>query len=103
MPLLTDRRHEAFAQGVADGKLPTQAYEDAGYKPTTANALAASSSRLLRHVKVAARVQELREKIAAKAVQASGIDAAWLLDRLAKEAQADVDDLYAEDGTLKPV
>jgi phage terminase small subunit len=31
------------------------------------------------------------------------IDADWLLARLAAEAQADVNDLYNEDGRIKPV
>lgn len=33
----------------------------------------------------------------------TGIDAAWLLKRLAEEANADIADIYNEHGTLKPV
>ncbi len=35
--------------------------------------------------------------------QKTGIDAEWLLKRLAEEALADVNDLYGENGRIKPV
>jgi phage terminase small subunit len=39
----------------------------------------------------------------AKRSERTGIDAAWLLTRLADEAEADLSDLYDEAGALKPV
>lgn len=39
----------------------------------------------------------------AKREEKAGIDAAWVLKRLAAEAEADVADLYGDDGQLLPV
>lgn len=49
--------------------------------------------------KVFDRVEQLRAERSEK----TNINAAWLLDRLAQEAVADVNDLYNEDGGVKPV
>lgn len=56
MPL--NSRQEAFAQLIADNNKPRYAAIEAGYSEKTADQI---SSRLLKNVKVAARVEELRE------------------------------------------
>lgn len=66
MPILSNPKHEAFAQALAKGASATDAYVQAGYKvnPKTA---AEAGSRLSRNVKVEARVTELQTKAAEKA------------------------------------
>ena len=60
MPVLSSRRHEAFAQSVAKGLSATQAYISAGYaKPGAAQ----NASRLIANEKVSMRIEELKEKI----------------------------------------
>jgi hypothetical protein len=60
---LKNARHERFAQELAKGSPASAAYEAAGYAPSEPN-----SSRLTRNDKVAARVSELKERAAEKAV-----------------------------------
>lgn len=61
MPVLSNPRHEAFAQALAKGKSATEAYAQAGYKPHQP-----SASRLLSNAMVAARVEELQGRVARK-------------------------------------
>lgn len=48
-------------------------------------------------------VQEYIQAMQAERSRATKIDAKWLLDRLAAEAQADVNDIYDEDGRIRPI
>jgi phage terminase small subunit len=62
MPVLSNHRHEQFAQALVSGRLnATQAYVSAGYSGKGA---AVSASRLRRKANVAARIQELQSKAA---------------------------------------
>ena len=74
----------------------TQAAIRAGYSKRTANEQAA---RLLAKDSVQAAVTEALEARSER----TKIDADWVLTRLASEATADLGDLYAEDGGLKPI
>lgn len=74
----------------------TQAAVRAGYSARTANEQAA---RLLANASVAAAVAAGK---VARSIK-TGIDAAWLLSRLAEESTADIADLYDDHGGLKPV
>jgi hypothetical protein len=60
--VLSNPRHERFAQELAKGKSATEAYGLAGYKPSQPNA-----ARLISNDMVAARVQELLGKAADRA------------------------------------
>lgn len=73
-----------------------QAAIRAGYSPKTAEVQA---SRLLSNAKVQAYSKTLMEARAEK----TGIDAEWVLKRLAQDATADVADLYDENCNLKSV
>lgn len=68
----------------------------AGYAKSGAHV---EGARMLKHTKVKRLIDELRAERSAK----TKIDAAWLLERLASEATADVGDLYDDDGNLLPV
>lgn len=77
MPVLSNARHERFAQELAKGKTATEAYELAGFKPDDGNA-----SKLASKQPVQDRVQELTGSIAAKVVEETGIDRARILHEL---------------------
>ena len=66
MAILTNQRHERFAQLVATGESGAGAYGEVyGRKGAVADA---NASRLLRNAKVRARIAELQQKAAEKAV-----------------------------------
>lgn len=91
---LSNQRHELFSQALAKGMSSDEAYRTAGYAANRGNAATLKAKQCVRE-----RVAELQSEIAEKAT----IDAAWLLDRLAEEAEADVADMFNGDGTLRPV
>ena len=68
MAALANAKHEAFARAIVEGRSATLAYRDAGYKPKSDDVASAAASRLLGDVRVAARVAELKEAAAEKAV-----------------------------------
>lgn len=74
----------------------TQAAIRAGYSERTATVQA---YELLRHPDVAAAIDAAKIERSREV----GIDAAWVLKRLVAEAEADIKDLYYEDGRIKPV
>lgn len=74
----------------------TQAAIRAGYSAKTANEQAA---RLLTYASVSAAILEAKRARSER----TKVNADWLLDRLADETVADIADLYAEDGSVKPV
>lgn len=74
----------------------TQAAIRAGYSEKTA---AEQASRLLTNVKVSEAVQAAMKARSDR----TEIDADWVLKRLARDATADLADLYNENGTLKAV
>ena len=74
----------------------TQAAIRAGYSPKTAHV---QGPRLLENAEVRAFLDQAKDKRSQK----TQIDAAWVLERLAAEATADINDLYTEAGGLKPI
>lgn len=78
MPALKNARHEKFAQELAKGKSQVDAYAAAGFKPNRSHA-----ARLVANGNISARVEELKEKAAEKAV----ITIESLTDRLLKIAE----------------
>jgi phage terminase small subunit len=64
--VLTNAKHEKFAQALAKGKTQVDAYAAAKYA-ATGKVAEANASRLLRNAKVAARVAELLERAANRA------------------------------------
>ena len=76
----------------------TAAYRRAGYV-AKGNAAEVNAARLLRNAQVQAAIVEAK---AARSAE-TGINAAWVLQRLADEAFADMADLYDEIGRIKPV
>lgn len=62
MPVLSNPRHESFAQALAKGKSAAEAYTNAGYKQSRS-----AASRLSTNVNIEARVAELQGRVAKKA------------------------------------
>lgn len=81
MPALDNPKHERFAQLVAKGETPTNAYVKAGYSESGAHA---SANRLLQKATVCDRVAELKPDIQERAIQATGIDKAAVMEGLAE-------------------
>lgn len=74
----------------------TQAAIRAGYSPDTAYSI---GHEILKKPET----QSVLDQMRAERSKATKIDAAWLLERLAAEASADVRDLYDEHGAVKPI
>lgn len=82
MPVLPNSRHELFAQELAKGQTQAAAYAAAGYVPSDPGA-----SRLASSVKVRARIDELKERAAAR-VEVSIASVTENLMRIAQKAEA---------------
>ena len=92
---MNDKQRRFVAEYLIDLNA-TQAAIRAGYSAKTASS---QGERLLRNVEVQRAVAEAKAARSEK----TGIDAAWVLSRLAAEAFADLADLYDELGRVKPV
>jgi len=93
-------KQEAFAQAILIEDNASDAYR-ASYdaENMSLETINREATRLIQNPTVATRIAELK----AAREEKTGIDAEWLLKRLAEEAQADAADLYEENGTLKPI
>lgn len=89
-------KQERFVEEYLIDLNATQAAIRAGYSAKTAEQ---QGSRLLGNVKVSAALSKAQSRRSEK----TGINAEWVLQRLADEAEADVADLYDADGNLRPV
>ncbi len=79
MGMLTNQRHELFAQAVAAGKTQDEAYAEAGYSPNRHNA-----SRLMNTDEtIRARVEELQ----ARAPKGLVITRQWVIEELVDTAR----------------
>jgi phage terminase small subunit len=81
MPVLSNPKHERFAQELAKGKTAFEAHEAAGYKPDRGNA-----SKLAANPDVVERVQQ----ITAKAAEKVGITKERVMAELGKIGFADI-------------
>lgn len=74
---LKNARHERFAQGLAEGKSKSRAYEEAGYEPHAGNA-----TRLSGNEKVKARIEELKQAIIASVIARTAASREYVLEAL---------------------
>ena len=82
MPVLSNPKHERFAQELAKGKSQSEAYELAGYKPDSG-----AASRLSGNVSVSARVAEILSRAADRA-ELTVARVVENLERIATKAEA---------------
>lgn len=69
MPVLSNPKHERFAQELAKGKTAIDAYETAGYRPDSG-----AASRLSGKISISGRIAEILERSAVRAeVSVAGI------------------------------
>lgn len=95
MPGLTPKQ-ERFVQEYLIDLNATQAAIRAGYSAKTAEKI---GSENIRKPEIAAAIDAAK----CKREEATQIDANWVLKRLAAEAEADIADLYYDDGAIKPM
>jgi phage terminase small subunit len=88
MAILTNPRHERFAQALFGGKPANAAYEEAGYKPHDGNCI-----RLRGNERIKARLAELQAEIAKENVVSVGSLLAEL--ESARQKATDLDQLSA--------
>jgi Terminase small subunit len=88
---LRNHRYEKFAQEIAAGTGPRQAYVIAGYEPDRAN-----HNRLLRRAEVAARIQQLKEE-REFAAQAAVMPASAVLEILKNSGIEHINDFFERD------
>ena len=81
MPVLSNSKHERFAQAVAQGRGASEAYVIAGYEAHGSNA-----SRLSQNERVRARIEEILSEGAAKA----GVTVERIVNELAKIGFSDI-------------
>lgn len=84
MPALNNPKHEHFAQLVAKGESATKAYALAGYSEQGA---AQSANRLLKTADVRARVAELQNAVAERAVEKAALDRTWVISKLRENVE----------------
>jgi phage terminase small subunit len=97
--VLKNSRDEHFAQLVAAGKTPTQAYGLAGYSEAGAHA---SAARLLRNATIRARVAELQKAVSERAVEKATVDRAWVLAQLRENVDRAMQAVEMTDSKGKP-
>lgn len=88
MPVLSNPRHERFAQELAKGKSQIEAHELAGYKPHRGNAssLAQDKSILERVSELHGERAHIEQEATQKAADALSIDKQWVMARLISNA-----------------
>jgi phage terminase small subunit len=93
MAILSNTRHEAFAHGLARGKMVDVAYVEAGYSANRGN-----GSRLNRNVGVIKRVIELKaftDRMRERTINADVLTDAWVIEQL-------IDNVFVAKAQEKP-
>jgi phage terminase small subunit len=89
LPILTNPRHERFAQELAKGKSQSEAYELAGWKGGQKNAhrLGKDEGILRRVAELLAERDETARKATEKAVERLAIDRGWVIGKLVENVE----------------
>lgn len=96
MDMTLNEKQKAFCEEYIKDLNATQACIRAGYAAKTANI---SGAKFLAKTNIKNYINKLLKQRSER----TQIDADWLLNRLAQEADADASDLYDENGDIKPV
>jgi phage terminase small subunit len=83
MPVLTNAKHERFAQEIVKCSSSRDAYKAAGYNSKSDSVADAAASRLLSDVKIQGRIAELQGRAAEKVA----LNRSWVLERLMRNAR----------------
>jgi len=87
MAILKNVKHERFVLAIARGEPAEKAYAEAGFKTATTAVAASAASRLLKNVKVAARLSEIRGQVATHVVKRTAINELWVRNQAVKVYQ----------------
>jgi phage terminase small subunit len=94
MPVLRNPRWELFAQGLASGKLQTEAYATAGFTYRIGGSSRSNPSKLAKKPEIISRVTELtrerdveNRKALAIATANTGITKTWIMARLKENVE----------------
>lgn len=96
MPALKNHRWELFCREFIVDLHRQKAAIRAGFAKKGAHV---TGCRLLKNPKIAERISELK----AERSRITGVDAEYVLTRLYRDVEADLADLYDDDGALKPI
>lgn len=89
MPVLTNARHERFAQELASGKSLLEAHAAAGYSPNRGNAatLKQTQSILDRINEILSEREQIHAQSTAKAIERVSLTKEWVIARLVENAE----------------
>lgn len=104
MAILTNPRHERFAQELAAGKSALQAYELAGYKNGQKNAhrLGSDEGILGRVAEILAGREQMHAQSTAKAIERVSLTKEWVIARLVENAERALQARQALDADGQP-
>lgn len=105
MPVLSNPKHERFAQELAKGKSGFEAHSLAGYKASRSGA-----SQLKQDINISNRVNELlaeRETVhsqaTAKAIEKTALTKEWVIERLVENVDRSMQAEQAKDADGEPI
>jgi phage terminase small subunit len=84
MPVLSSPRHERFCQEYVIDDNGTRAYKAAGFKVRSDGSAAAAATRLLKAVKIRARILEIEVTKRRAVEEAIHVDKTWVVNKLVK-------------------
>lgn len=87
MPALKNIKHEKFVQNLVKGLTNGEAYIKAGYDAKNNDVASAAATRLLKDVRISARLAELTEIVADRAAEKTAISKAWVIDKLVENVE----------------
>jgi len=102
-------RYERFAQNIASGMGPAEAYLDSGFSPQSKNTASVSASRMLKRDMVRARIDEILGERAAtyekgllKAVEKVALTKEWVIRTLMENVERAMQHEAVTDGEGNP-
>lgn len=87
MPALKNIKHEKFVQNLVKGLTNGEAYLKAGYDAKNADVASAAATRLLKDVRITARLAELTQRVADSAAEKISISKSWVLNKLVENVE----------------
>lgn len=105
MPILSNPKHERFAQELAKGKSATEAHEIAGYSSNRGNActLKQDESIQIRLAEILAERENVHAQATQKAVQRTALTKEWVIEGLMENAARALQRQAVLDDDGKPI
>lgn len=105
MAVLSNPKHELFAQEIAKGTDCAAAYTKSGFKPNAGNArtLRANQAVSTRIQALLAEREEIHSQATAAAVEKAGLTKQWIIERLQENVQRAMQVAVVRDGEGNPI